>query len=104
MHAAPWPTDAGVLEVIGDRHAEGADLYLRTTEVLAAIRKKKSERSLSAGAPLERVVVRCGGELRQTLTSALADLRAAVKADAVEFTNDTMLDIEITPKVQERGA
>ena len=82
-------------------------LYLKTTEVLAAIRKKKSERSLSAGASLERVVVRCGGDLERLLTPALADLQAASRADAVEFVADAGFDVEVFPKAaapQERSA
>ena len=104
VHAAAWPTEAEVLGPISQRDAAAYGVYLRTTEVLAAIRKKKSERSLSAGAFLERVVIRCGGDLQQALAPALADLQAASRADAVEFVDDTMFDIEITPKVQEGGA
>jgi valyl-tRNA synthetase len=105
VHAAPWPTEAEVLEPIGDRHADAYGLYLRTTEVLAAIRKKKSERSLSAGASLERVIIRCGGDLAQTLAPALADLQAAARADAVEVVSDTGFDVEVFPKPpQERSA
>ena len=77
-------------------------LYLRTTEVLAAIRKKKSERSLSAGAFLERVVVRCGGDLAQTLGPALADLQAASRADALEFVTGAEFDVEVFPRPTDR--
>jgi valyl-tRNA synthetase len=105
VHAAPWPTEAEVLEPIGDRNADAYGLYLRTTDVLAAIRKKKSERSLSAGASLERVIIRCGGDLAQALAPALADLQAAARADAVEVVNDTGFDVEVFPKPpQERSA
>ena len=104
VHAAAWPTDADVLGVLGPHDPAAYDVYLRTTEVLAAIRKKKSERSLSAGAFLGRLVIRCDGDLRQALVPALADLQAASRADVVEFVVDTMFDIEITPKVQEGGA
>jgi valyl-tRNA synthetase len=104
VHAAPWPTEAEVLEPIGDRNADAYGLYLRTTEVLAAIRKKKSERTLSAGAQLDRVVIRHNENLEQRLSPVLSDLRAAVRADALEFMDDTMFDVEITPKLQERGA
>jgi valyl-tRNA synthetase len=104
VHSAPWPTDAEVLHGIGNRHAEGAELYRRTTEVLAFIRKRKSERGLSAGAQLDRVVIRNNEGLEQRLSPVLSDLRAAVKADVVEFMDDTIFDVEITPKAQERGA
>jgi valyl-tRNA synthetase len=104
VHSAPWPTDAEVVHGIGNRHAEGAELYRRTTEVLASIRKRKSEQGLSAGAQLDRVVIRNNEGLEQRLTPVLSDLRAAVKADVVEFMNDPIFDVEITPKAQERGA
>ena len=104
VHAAPWPTEAEVLEAAGGKNPESYDLYLKTTEVLAAIRKKKSERSLSAGAFLERVVVRCGGDLAQALKPALADLQAASRADTVEFVAGAAFDVEVTPRVQESGA
>jgi valyl-tRNA synthetase len=107
VHAAPWPTEAEVLEAAGGTNPDAYALYLKTTEVLAAIRKKKSERSLSAGAFLERVVVRCAGELEQTLKAALADLQAASRADAIEFVADAAFDVEVFPKPappQERSA
>jgi valyl-tRNA synthetase len=107
VHAAAWPAEEEVLAAIGERHADAYDLYLRTTEVLAAIRKKKSERSLSAGAFLERVVVRGSSDLSQKLEPALADLQAAARADALEFVDDTFFDVEVFPKAtppQERSA
>jgi valyl-tRNA synthetase len=106
VHAAAWPTEDEVLQAIGVKDPGAYGLYVTTTQVLAAIRKKKSERSLSAGAFLERVVVRCGGDLEQTLGPALADLRAASRADAVEFVTDAAFDVEVFPKApspQERG-
>jgi valyl-tRNA synthetase len=107
VHSAAWPTEAEVLEDVPGGHPGAYDVYLRTTEVLAAIRKKKSERSLSAGAFLDRVVVRCGGDLAETLKPALADLQAASRADALEFRSDAAFDVEVFPKAtppQERSA
>ena len=98
VHAAPWPTEAEVLGAIDAQDPGAYDLYVKTTDVLAAIRKKKSERSLSAGAFLERVIVRCGGDLAQALQPALADLQAASRADAVEFVADTGFDVEVFPR------
>jgi valyl-tRNA synthetase len=103
VHAAAWPTEAEVLEAAGGRNADGYGLYLKTTEVLAAIRKKKSERSLSAGAFLARVVIHCAGDLPQALAPALADLQAASRADAVEFVAGADFDVEITARTQEIG-
>jgi valyl-tRNA synthetase len=105
VHAAPWATEAEVLAAIGEPNADAYRLYLRTTEVLAAIRKKKSERNLSAGAFLERVIVRCGGDLAQALTPALPAVQAASRADALEFVEDAGFDVEVFPKAppQERS-
>jgi hypothetical protein len=75
--------------------------------VLAAIRKKKSEHNLSAGAALELVTLRNNEGLEQKLGLGLSDLRAAAKADALRFVDDSFFDIDILPKVvpsQERGA
>jgi valyl-tRNA synthetase len=107
VHAAAWPEESDALAGIGARDAGAYQLYLRTTDVLAAIRKKKSERSLSAGASLERVVVRCGGELAAQLAPALADLQAASRADALEFVSATAFDVDVFSKPtppQERSA
>jgi valyl-tRNA synthetase len=111
VHAAAWPTEEEVLAALVENNAgssaDASALYQRTTEVLAAIRKKKSERSLSAGAFLERAVVRCPGELRHALQAGLADLQAAVRADAMEFEDAPAFDVEVFPKPtppQERSA
>ena len=107
VHAAPWPTAEEVLAAAAEQNPGAYDVYLRTTEVLAAIRKKKSERSLSAGAFLERAVVRCPGELRHALQAGLADLQAAVRADALEFEDAPAFEVEVFPKAApppERGA
>ena len=102
VHAAPWPTDVEVLGAVGQPDPGASDAYRRTTEVLAAIRKKKSERSLSAGAFLERAVVRCPGELRHALQAGVADLQAAVRADALEFEDAPAFDVEVFPKPRRR--
>ena len=104
IHVSRWPTEDEILGAIGAGNADALTLYIRTTEVLASIRKRKSEQGLSAGAQLDRVVIRNNEHLEQRLNPALSDLRAAVRADAVEFMDDTTFDVEITPKVQERGA
>jgi valyl-tRNA synthetase len=104
VHSAPWPTEDETLEALGAGNPDALALYVRTTEVLASIRKRKSEHGLSAGAQLDRVVIRNNEGLEQRLSSVLSDLKAAVKADAVEFMNDTIYDVVITPRAQERGA
>jgi valyl-tRNA synthetase len=107
VHAAVWPKEEEILEHIGGRNPDAFKMYLRTTEVLAAIRKKKSEQNLSAGAALTLVTLRNNEGLEQKLGLGLSDLRAAAKADALRFVDDSFFDIDIVAKVvpsQERGA
>jgi hypothetical protein len=79
-------------------------LYVRTKEVLAAIRKRKSEQGLSAGARLDRVLVHDNDGLETKLREALPDLTTAVRADVMEFVKAAEFSVEIFPKAQERGA
>ncbi len=103
IHLASWPDEAEIVGAIGAADKGALALYTRTAEVLGAIRKRKSEQSLSAGAQLDRVLVRNNEDLDATLRPVVADLRSAVKADAIEFVPDAVFDVEIVPKVQERA-
>jgi hypothetical protein len=48
--------------------------------------------------------VRNNEDLEQTLAPVLSDLKAAARADAIDFVSDPAFDVEIEPKAQERGA
>ena len=48
-----------------------------TNEVLAAVRKAKTEAKASMRSPVERLTVRAGAEARQALALSEADLREA---------------------------
>ena len=51
--------------------------------------------------------MRCPGDLRHAIQPALADLQAAVRADALEFEDAAAFDVEVFPKAtppQERSA
>jgi valyl-tRNA synthetase len=104
VHRASWPTNAEVLEAFGASNDDALALYVRTKEVLAAVRKRKSEQGLSAGAQLDRVIVRNADGLDVKLRDVVADLTAAVRADVIEFSADPEFSVEIFPKAQERGA
>ena len=104
VHLAAWPTEASVLEGVGAPNPDALAIYTRATEVLAAIRKAKSEQGLSAGAQLDRVVVSTNENLQEALGPAIADIRTAVRADVLDFVQGDAFGVEITPKVQERGA
>jgi valyl-tRNA synthetase len=104
VHAASWPTEGEILQELGTPNAEALALYARTKEVLAAIRKRKSEQGLSAGAQLDRVLVRNTEGLDVILRDVLQDLTTAVRADVIEFVPHAEFSVEIFPKAQERGA
>jgi valyl-tRNA synthetase len=104
VHLAEWPSAAEITPHLSRQPESDLALYTRTTEVLGAIRKAKSERGLSAGAQLARVGVRNNENLAQTLAPVLSDLKAAARADAIDFVSDPAFDVEIEPKAQERGA
>ena len=104
VHQAAWPSDADITAAIPASAGDAAALYIRTTEVLAAIRKRRSEMGLSGGAQLDRVVIRNNEELHERLGLVAEDLRTAVRAEAVDFVHDTAFDVDVVPKAQERGA
>jgi valyl-tRNA synthetase len=104
VHRASWPAESEIVQVLGTPNADALALYVRTKEVLAAIRKRKSEQGLSAGAQLDRVIVRDNAGLDAALRDGLRDLTTAVRADVIEFVNAAEFSVEIFPKAQERGA
>ena len=104
VHTASWPTENEILRALGTRNDEAVALYVRTKDVLAAIRKRKSEQGLSAGAQLDRVIVRNGDGLDAILRDVIQDLTTAVRADVIEFVKDVEFSVEVFPKAQERGA
>ena len=98
VHRSHWPVEADVLSLIESGNETAFGLYVRTTEVLAAIRKRKSEQRLSAGAPLQIVRVRNNEDLELRLAPSLDDLKAAARTDAIQFMADPAFDVEIVPK------
>ncbi|HEX4565486.1 MAG TPA: valine--tRNA ligase [Vicinamibacterales bacterium] len=104
VHRASWPTESEIVQAIGTPNADALALYIRTKEVLGAIRKRKSEQGLSAGAQLDRVIVRHVDGLDVKLRGALQDLTTAVRAEVMEFAAAAEFSVEIFPKAQERGA
>jgi valyl-tRNA synthetase len=103
IHVAAWPVDAEILGSIARPDETAVALYVRTAEVLGAIRKRKSEQKLSAGAQLDRVLIRNNEGLDQRLRPVLDDLSTAARADAIEFAVDATFDIDIVAKAQERA-
>jgi len=88
----------GLVEaVLGQPAEDDYRVYLRTTEVLSDIRKRKTERQLSPGAPLGRVEIFNNEDLQQRLGQAVRDLQSASRADALLFTAAGSYNVELVP-------
>lgn len=74
VHRAPWPEPDGLRELAG---GAGPDALALAGEVIAAIRKAKSEARLSMRAEVSSVLVRAGSDQLAVLAGVADDLRAA---------------------------
>ncbi len=86
VHAARWPVVEEIHEVLGAPRPDDQAVYARTTAVLADIRKQKTERQLSPGAPLQRVEIFNNETLERILGAAVQDLQAASRTETLLFT------------------
>jgi valyl-tRNA synthetase len=102
VHSAPWPNSADIEEVLPIQSSY--DQYVRVSEVLGEIRKRKAEARLSPAAPLARVHLRNSEELdRKWSPEIIADLKAAARTEQLVFVPDASFDVAIEP-TQERSA
>jgi valyl-tRNA synthetase len=94
VHRAPWP-DASPLRFVG------ADplVFEVAADVLAAVRKAKSEAKRSLRTPAERVVVHDTAERLAALAPAAADLREAGKIVVLttEVGPELRVEVELAP-------
>jgi valyl-tRNA synthetase len=97
VHTARWPEPREIEEVLGAPASADYAVYLRTTEVLADIRRRKTERQLSPGAPLMRVEIFNSEDLDKRLGAAAHDLKAASRAEQMLFTAATAYDVDVVP-------
>jgi valyl-tRNA synthetase len=100
VHAATWPTSAELAAASGT----GTDLvdpaWLEPLgEVLAAVRRAKTEAKVSQRAEIERLVVQGPTEVHDAVRRALADLREAGSIGAVEFevADDLRCVVDLAP-------
>jgi len=103
VHAARWPDSADIAGEIQAAAGEASSLYLRVSEVLGEVRKRKAEVRLSPAAPLARVEVRNNEGLDRWPAEVLADLKAAARAERLVFVADASFGVSIEP-AQERSA
>jgi valyl-tRNA synthetase len=102
VHTAPWPNAEDIAAMVPVDGGVASTQYLRVSEVLGEIRKRKAEAHLSPGAPLSAVRIRNNESLPdQWPADVLADLKAAARTSELNFIPDAVFDVEISPQ-QER--
>jgi valyl-tRNA synthetase len=95
VHTSRWPSTAEIDEIFDASQDRDYAVYLRTTEVLGDIRKRKTELQLSPGAPLQQVVIFNNEELDKAIGLAAQDLQAASRARALQFQSAPEYKVDI---------
>ncbi len=83
VHATAWPTGAELPKAMAP--ADAAAALEPVSEVLAQVRRAKTEAKLSQRAAVESLVVTASDAARAAVEAALADLRDAGSIEAVGF-------------------
>jgi valyl-tRNA synthetase len=94
VHAATWPTAAELGGVAAS--ADAAAMIDPVSEVLAQVRRAKTEAKFSQRAAIESLVVRGPAAARTAVEAALADLRDAGSIDSVVFEDAAQLGCAVT--------
>jgi valyl-tRNA synthetase len=84
VHATTWPTSAELATVAGTGLVDPAWLE-PLGEVLAAVRRAKTEAKVSQRAEIERLVVHGPVDAHEAVQRAVGDLREAGSIRAIEF-------------------
>ena len=91
IHNSSWPEYS---EKYVDEHIEKVgDAFV---SVLTAVRKYKSEKSLSLKTELEKIVISCPKDIREDLEKTLGDLKATTKAKEIEFKEGDDEEVKIS--------
>ena len=94
VHAATWPTAAELGGVAAS--ADAAAMIDPVSEVLAQVRRAKTEAKVSQRAAIESLVVRGPAAARTAVEAALADLRDAGSIERVVFEDADQLGCAVT--------
>jgi valyl-tRNA synthetase len=102
VHATTWPTSAefatGPGTGTGNGNADSAWLE-PLGEVLAAVRRAKTEAKVSQRAEIERLVVQGPTDVHEAVQRAVADLREAGSIRTIEFevADDLRCIVDLAP-------
>jgi valyl-tRNA synthetase len=89
VHRAPWPDDAAPAS------SPGPAVYSSAVELLASVRRAKSEAKVSARAPVARVSFSGPGEIVAALALVQDDLRAAQSISELVLAPSAATSVEI---------
>jgi valyl-tRNA synthetase len=94
VHRASWPSGDALRAEAGDIADES--VYDVASEVLAEIRRFKSDSNISLGAPVGKVVVRDTGERLNVFHQSLPDVRDAGKVGELTTVADGAFAVSVT--------
>jgi valyl-tRNA synthetase len=98
VHATTWPTSAELAAGTGDGGVDPAWLD-PLGEVLAAVRRAKTEAKVSQRAEIERLVVHGSTDVHEAVQRAVADLREAGSIRVIEYVvaDDLHCTVDLVP-------
>jgi valyl-tRNA synthetase len=79
IHLSQWPHP-----VAEWRDAQADDAGHALLEIAASVRRYKSDRGISLGAPVPRLVVEAPAAVARSLSESLTDIRSLTRAEAIE--------------------
>jgi valyl-tRNA synthetase len=95
IHRAPWPTREELTSLIGDVTDDDQQKWKYAREVLGEVRKRRSEARQPLKVPIVRAVIADAAARLTHLDAIEADLRAAVRIDAIERKPAGELSVEV---------
>jgi valyl-tRNA synthetase len=99
VHTSAWPTEGEILDVSGGADSLGVKALQVAAQVLAEVRKKKSEGNRSPKTPVARLVIRAPEDTLALLPDVEDDLRAAGYIEQIDTLVSEVLqvDVELAP-------
>ena len=95
IHRASWPTEAELADVMRGANDDDRQKWSYAREVLGEIRKRRSEAKQPLKVPIVRAVIADTSARLAHLDAVEADLRAAVRIEAIERRQAGALAVEV---------
>jgi valyl-tRNA synthetase len=95
VHRAPWPSEAELTSLAQGMTADDGHKWAYAREVLGEVRKRRSEAKQPLRVPIVRAVIADTAARLGHLDAVEADLRAAVRIEAIERKPAGELSVEV---------